>query len=164
MNIFHLEKNLKKSAQYHCDKHVVKMILEYAQLLSTTHRILDKGKVLISEELYKATHVNHPCSIWTRKTSTNYSYVFILWFHLMKEYTFRYGKIHKTSRLLPFLKHQPKNILKSKELTEIPLAMPDKYKVKDDPIISYRNYYIGDKVFFAKWTKREIPKWFIKGE
>ena len=41
MNIFYLHENPEICAEYHCDKHVVKMILETAQMLSTAHRIID---------------------------------------------------------------------------------------------------------------------------
>lgn len=61
MNIFYLDKDPKLCAQYHCDKHVVKMILESAQLLCTAVNEA-AGKEVAP---YKSTHVNHPCSIWS---------------------------------------------------------------------------------------------------
>ena len=124
MNIFWLSLNLVLCAQYHCDAHCVKMILEYAQMLCTAHHVLDgtkkeifnaKGKQLNpkyiheNEILYKATHINHPCSIWVRKSSENYLKLYNLFSLLCKEYTHRYKKIHKTEqKLLEFLKNIPK--------------------------------------------------------
>ena len=86
MNIFNLHEDTKKSAQMHCDKHVVKMIIEYAQLMSTAHRILDgveyedrtknnrrirrwkHPNANVENTLYKASHINHPSAIWTRES------------------------------------------------------------------------------------------------
>ena len=75
MNIFVLADSPKESAEMHCDKHVCKMMIEYAQMLSTTHRILD-GEEVISESLYKVAHKNHPCTIWTRTNKSNYLWLF----------------------------------------------------------------------------------------
>ena len=46
MNLFYLHDNPKDCANMHVDKHCVKMILEYAQLLSTAHRVLDGNQVV----------------------------------------------------------------------------------------------------------------------
>ena len=181
MNIFWLSLNVALCAQYHCDKHVVKMILEYAQLLSTAHHILDgkkeerfnsNGKTLMPKyqhpntTLYKPTHINHPCSVWTRKTSGNYQILYQLFCTLCDEYTHRYGKIHKTdSKLREILKNVPKNIHIG-EMTPPAIAIADKsLKIhsldgKYYIVESYRNYYNVEKRKFAKWTNREIPDWF----
>ena len=79
MNIFYLDKNPDLSAQLHCDKHVVKMILEYAQMLSTAHRVLDN-----SQDVYKIAHKNHPCTIWVRENKSNYKWLSMMWFFLCK--------------------------------------------------------------------------------
>lgn len=155
MNIFRLDEDSKICAQYHCDKHVVKMILEYAQILSTAHRVLDNNN---SEELYKATHVNHPSTIWARTTSENYKWLYDLFLALLDEYTFRYNKFHNTSRLLDILSELPYNI-KIDEQTKFPLAMPDNCKL-GNVVDSYRNYYLLEKYSFAKWTRRDKPYWW----
>ena len=143
-------------AQQHVDKHVVKMILEYAQLLSTAHRVLDgvesvglsktgrkQKRYVLSDErdsnLYNATHLNHPSAKWTRHSACNYRWLFKLWIELMREYNYRYGKIHACMRLVKYLKTSPKN-LASKRFTEPTPAMPDDYKVHNDSIQSYKNY------------------------
>lgn len=160
MNIFFLSSDLRLCAIYHCNSHVVKMILEYAQLLSTAHQILD-GK---NDLLYKATHVNHPCAIWVRQSSKNYDILYKLFKHLCAEYTYRYGKVHKTqTKLLDLLKNPPANIPIGKS-TLPPLAMNDESKIIVDGvpkvIESYRRYYITQKSHFAVWTGRPVPYWF----
>ena len=177
MNIFYLHEETKECAKQHLDKHVVKMILEYAQLLSTAHRLLDgyeyEGKSISGrkamrwklddareDNLYMASHMKHPSGMWCRETSRNYMWLYSLWRDLMKEYTFRYGKHHVAERLIPFLDNLPKNI-KFGELTTMPQCMPEQYKVPDS-IQAYKNYYIGDKQRFAVWTNRPIPEWYFK--
>jgi hypothetical protein len=177
MNIFYLHEETKECAKQHLDKHVVKMILEYAQLLSTAHRLLDgyeyEGKSISGrkamrwklddareDNLYMASHMKHPSGMWCRETSRNYMWLYNLWRDLMKEYTFRYGKHHVAERLIPFLDNLPKNI-KFGELTPMPQCMPEQYKVSDS-IQAYKNYYIGDKQRFAVWTNRPIPEWYVK--
>ena len=177
MNIFYLHTDTKECAKQHLDKHVVKMILEYAQLLSTAHRLLDgyeyEGKSISGrkamrwklddereDNLYMASHMKHPSGIWCRETSRNYMWLYSLWRDLMKEYTFRYGKHHVAEKLIPYLDNLPKN-LKFGEMTPMPQCMPDQYKVPEDSIQAYHNYYIGDKQRFAVWTNRPIPEWYV---
>lgn len=178
MNIFYLDHDTKKCAEMHVDKHCVKMILEYAQLLSTTHRILDgqerkelteKGRSVKrwvlsdgrNDTLYSATHVNHPSAGWTRHTIANYNWLFRMFIDLMREYTYRYGKIHSCARLIPYLKNPPTNIPDG-EFTPPWRAMPDEFKVDGDTIQSYRNYYLGAKSSMFSWKKRNTPDWIAK--
>lgn len=156
MNIFYLDKNITKCAQYHCDKHIVKMILEYAQLLSTTKRLNGDDNSI----LYKSAFVNHPANIWVRSNIKHYKYLYLLLKAVLKEYTFRYNKIHKVERegLFSYLKNFPN--LPNIKFQEPPKLMPDEYKVTD-VVTSYRNYYIKDKLRFAKWKKRNIPDWVV---
>lgn len=177
MNRFILNENPQVAALEHCDKHVVKMILEEAQMLSTAHRILDgEQEIGISESgrkvtryklnddrdkiIYQAAHVNHPCTIWSRQTSENYMWGFSLLSSLLEEYSFRYGKVHKTSDLKECLATPPKNITHG-SLTPFAVAMPDDCKLPD-PVASYRLYYKKYKSDFAVWTKRPAPIWFIE--
>ena len=153
------------------------MILEYAQLLSTAHRVLD-GNVTIGLSdsgrkrttyvlpdsrdsiLYSATHINHPSAVWVRHNQQNYYWLFALFEALMNEYTHRYGKVHATSRLYDALYHYPKNIPLS-IFTQPTPAMPDEFKVDGDSIQSYRNYYNGAKSHMFKWKNRSVPDWII---
>ena len=162
MNIFFLDWDTKKCAEYHCDKHVVKMILETAQLLCgahhVTHQAPTKYRPSTDQVPYKLSHKNHPCSIWVRESLSNYLYLCDLGLELCKEYTYRYGKRHKSQDVIEWCLTNKLNIC-DKGFTEPPKAMPDEYKVTD-VIESYRNYYNGAKKDFAKWKNRDIPEWF----
>ena len=176
MNIFYLDHDVTKCAEMHNDKHVVKMILEYAQLLSTAHRVLDGVELsglsatgrkkkfwTLSDSrehiLYKATHIHHPSAVWVRRSDANYAWLYRLFGALMDEYTYRYGKTHACEKLSDALSYRPKNILKS-EFTEPIPAMPNEVKVAGDSIKSYRNYYINNKMHLASWKKRSPPGWY----
>ena len=100
MNIFYLDRDPKVAAEMHCDKHVVKMILESAQMMSTAHRVLDGDTYADDKKLYKMAHKNHPSTIWVRSSSRHYDWMFQLWVHLLAEYTARYDKFHKSELLL----------------------------------------------------------------
>ena len=155
MNIFYLHKDPKICAHMHCDKHVCKMIIEYAQMLSTAHRVLDEKP--ISERFYKLAHINHPSTIWTRTVSANYQWLYSLWSFLCGEYTERYGKEHLTEiKLRDKLWQTPKNIPFSKYTTEIPQCMPDDVKT-NNPLDAYHNFYRKYKTF-AKWKYTETPR------
>lgn len=180
MNIFYLHNDPKTCAEFHVDKHCVKMILEYAQLLSTAHRVLDgnestvlsasgrKKKVWALRDsrdsvLYSATHINHPSAVWVRKSAHNYTWLHSLLVELCKEYTHRYGKFHKVERdgLLWELAKTPDNIYHDVFFSEPTPAMPDEYKVAGDSIQSYKNYYLGDKRRMFSWKNRSVPSWIV---
>lgn len=181
MNIFYLSKDPVEAARAHLDKHVVKMILEYAQLLCTAHRINDgTERVVLSDSgrkkkvwqlpdardsvLYSATHANHPSAIWARQTSCNYEWLYKLFVATCDEYTYRYGKVHVTdTKLREILKQHPTRIGKSQIWVGPTPAMPDECKVPGDPLASYKRYYIDKKADMAKWTNRQPPQWFIEG-
>ena len=178
MNIFYLHNDPKTCAQQHVDKHVVKMILEYAQLLSTAHRILDGNESTVLSQtgrrkkvwqlpdgrdslLYSATHANHPSAIWARSGAKQYQWLHSLLVELCKEYTHRYGKHHKVERdgLLWELAKTPNKIYHDVFWSEPTPAMPDQYRVSGDSIQSYKNYYLGDKQRMFSWKKRDVPSW-----
>ena len=176
MNIFYLDNDPRVCAEMHVDKHCVKMILEYAQLLSTAHRYLDgilsiglsksgrkQQRYVLSDDrehiLYSATHINHPSAIWVRQSEQNYRWLFTLFCELLDEYTYRYGKVHACDRLITTLGRPPKNIDMDKKFTQPTPAMPDHYKVAGDSIQSYKNYYLGDKQRMFSWKKRNQPIW-----
>ena len=152
MNIFILDTDVRKCAEYHCDKHVVKMILESSQLLCGAHWVVG------GEAPYKLSHKNHPCSIWVRESLSNYLYLCELGLELCKEYTYRYGKRHKSQDVIEWCVTNKVTIC-DKGFTDPPKAMPDEYKV-GSVVDSYRNYYMGAKSTIATWKNREIPSWF----
>tara|TARA_R110000868_G_scaffold188854_5_gene431707 strand:- start:1779 stop:2291 length:513 start_codon:yes stop_codon:yes gene_type:complete len=161
MNIFYLNSDPVLAAQMQCDKHVVKMILESAQMLCTAYRVLDGEKSADAIGLYKLAHKNHPSSIWVRERQANYQWLFMHMKALMAEYTYRYGKHHASERLLEWLAVTPICLMTCKlPFTPPPQCMPDKHK-NDDPVLAYQKYYIGDKAYMAQWNKtREAPKWW----
>ena len=160
MNIFFLDENPKLSAQYHVDKHVVKMILETAQLLCGVHHSINTSSTL--QVPYKLSHKNHPCAIWARESLSNYLYLCELGLELGKEYTYRYGKKHKSIEVIEWCIVNKPNIIDI-GFTKPAMAMPDEFKV-DSVVESYRNYYIGAKISLASWKNREKPFWFGKKE
>jgi hypothetical protein len=187
MNIFILDKNPIKAAQLQCDKHIVKMVLESAQMLSTAHRVLDgqltkipsksgkttvKGWVLPPDRfnrenvLYKAVHVGHPCTVWTMESLSNYAWHYEHFEALATEFTYRYGKRHKSHVDLEYaLSIPPRNIPQDVGLTPFKLAMgaaPECIN-PSDPVGSYRAFYQTKQDRFSMdWTKRDIPEWFQK--
>ena len=158
MNIFVLDEKPTVAARYHLDVHVNKMILETAQLLSTAHRLLDDIPA-DQDILYKKTHFNHPCAKWVRENSANYYWAFDLFLSLCNEYTYRYGKIHKTDDILSNrLSFPPQAIPISDELTPFALAMPDQFR-SEDAVESYQAYYQFKVETLSRisWKNRPIP-------
>lgn len=183
INIFYIDQDPVQAAQWMVDKHVVKMILESAQLLSTAHRILDgeqvdgikvnveTGKTRKAKAwqlydsrdsvLYSATHVNHPSAIWARTSVENYNWLVDHFFALMSEYTYRYEKEHKCFGELSYMLQSPPQKLKHFDWTPMPSCMDEQYIISNDPIINYRNYYKLGKASLHKWTNREPPEWIL---
>jgi len=161
MNIFVLYADPVRCAKAHCDKHVVKMILETAQLLSTTHHILDNGKV--PEGIYKSTHRMHPCAVWARQSAGNYTWLHELGMSLCAEYTHRYLKTHKTQEVLHILRKLPRSIARTRQ-TPWAQCMPDQYRAPRNAIQAYRAYYMGEKARMLKYTNRPHPSWLTIGE
>lgn len=175
MNIFAVDNNPHIAAQCLVDKHIIKMVLETSQLLSTAHRLLD-GEEYIGQsktgrkakrwrlpdrredQLYSATHINHPSAVWCRQSNNNYTWLYCHLVGLLDEYTYRYGKVHKCGGMIPYLVIPPNNIPVG-PLTPVTPAMLDEYKVGVDSLASYRNYYKHGKTHLHKWTKREMPEW-----
>ena len=152
MNIFILDENIKKCAQYHCDQHVVKMILESVQMLCTA--LNKKGRTTP----YKSTHVKHPCVLWVEQSFDNFIWLRDLTIELNTEYKYRYNK-HTDHKSIHVLSEISRYRYKRQGLTEFAQAMPDEYKVPGDAILAYRQFYLGEKMAFAKWTKRSVPDW-----
>lgn len=163
MNIFILDQNPTQAARYHCDKHVVKMILESCQMLSTTIHHYDP--IFHSRNhLYKPCFHNHPCTIWTKESVSNMQWHVTLLESLLKEYESRYWKLHDSYHIFPAIYdwscHADEFDFPSGTLTPFAQAMPPAYK-HDNAIIAYRNYYMGEKKTFAKWNHSDKPAWWI---
>lgn len=157
VNIFYLSISPKQSAIWHNDSHVRKMIVETAQMLSTSHRLLSDD---VPNILYKVTHKNHPSTIWVRSDISHYMWTYELFKNLCEEYTHRYGKVHLTwQKLGEVLATPPKNIPNT-VFVQPPQAMPVHFH-NDNSIVAYRNYYKTDKAHLAKWKNRVAPDWYI---
>lgn len=151
MNIFYIDTDPRHAAQMMTDRHVVKMILESAQMLSTAHRELD-GDVN-GDVLYKSAYVNHPSTAWVRASLGNYAWLYEHFVALNDEYTARYGKVHKSfSRLNHVICHPPRHIVLG-PFTPPPCCMPEQYQKYDDHVKNYRAYYIGEKLKTKKDTE-----------
>lgn len=179
MNIFVVNTDPYTAAYDLCDKHIVKMIVESTQMLSIAHRVLDgtpstrttkSGRTVKhwthpkwENELCLPAMVHHPCTKWAMQTLSNYNW---LWQHtdgMLEQYTFRYDKIHSMTDLVRTrLIYAPTNI-NIGDLTPFAQAMPVQYQ-SNDAVVSYRNYYIGEKKKFATWRKTLQPSWFAVGE
>ena len=189
MNLFYLSNDPQECAEMHCDAHSSKMCVEYAQMMSTAHRVLDgylteemrrspdgtKARMLRTfkfgdnrdDMFYKSCHVNHPSNLWLRESAQNYTYTYNLWVSLCNEYTHRYGRVHESyAKLKDVLASLPINIDRERPFSQPTPAMK-KYPeciVKGNSLQSYRNFYWADKRQFAKWTKRDKPTWWLEYE
>ena len=176
MNIFMLDEDISKCARDHTYKHLIKMILEYSQLLSTAHRILDgKLEVIVkngrskkvyslpngelNDTLYTATHVNHPSAIWARQNDKNYKWLCELALELCNVYENYAKRTHKCKAVLTLcMDNVPKNISITEAKTKLLLAMPDQYK-NEDPVKAYRDYYKNEKTHLFDWRHSQKPTW-----
>lgn len=155
MNIFVLHLHPRICARYHCNKHVVKMILETCQLLCTAWHTLDP-KCTVFTPPYKKTHVNHPCARWCRASRANYKWLCRLGLELCKEYTHRYQKVHKCEAWLKVLRRRVPD-MRDEEWTTPPACMPNEYK-SDDVVLAYRKYYVGEKASLLQYKDRSVPR------
>ena len=185
MNIFYLDKDPIKAAEMSCDKHVVKMILECAQLLSTCHRVQDgqeyydktkNGRKIkrwrhpnpnVEATLYKAGWIKLPSTIWLFESAYNYIWLYRHFMALNEEYKKRYNHTDDhvaVQKLGQLLKFPPKNAQYNKIGTDATPAMPEHCKISGDSVASYRRYYILEKNRFATWkSPAKTPEWYIEG-
>ncbi|MES1914494.1 MAG: hypothetical protein MHM6MM_006557 [Cercozoa sp. M6MM] len=167
MNLFYIFRCPKKSAQFLCDKHVVKMIVETAQLLSTAHHAhatASTDKEFL-KKIYRKTHLNHPSAVWVRQSAKHYRWAYRHFCALMDEYTARYQKRHASERLRDVLSEVPAAISSVKTWTPPPKAMPD--HIKDIPrlntVAAYRKYYQEKaKNDWFKYARGREPPAFLE--
>jgi len=154
VNIFILDYDVDQCAKHHCDQHVSKMILESAQLLCTA---LNKQGFTTP---YRSTHTQHPCTIWAGDSYDNFQWLVNLSIALNDEYRWRYNKENDHASI-KVIRNIEQYRFPSKGLTPFVQAMPNQYKVPNDPVEAYRCFYRAEKSAFAKWTKRDVPDWFL---
>ena len=156
MNIFVLDRDPQVAAQMHCDTHVVKLILETAQMLSTAHHVYETPQ---ADKVYKKAHPNHPCTKWVCESKANYHWALRLYHALLVEFRKRRNKDHKSGELMQHLANVPKN-MPDIGATPFAQAMPDSYK-SSCVVTAYRNYYKGEKASIAQWNwGTPMPEWF----
>ena len=165
MNIFVVDMDPRLAAQALCDKHIVKMPLESAQMMATIlrrHGATDEQMPLTkSGTIYKATHHNHPCTRWAGDSSSNFAWLANHATELAAEYTRRYGKTHACEEPILQMRKQAIFLLPTGPLTPFAQAMPEEYRISDDAVGSYREYYLNVKADIATWNKgRKPPKWW----
>ena len=182
MNIFILDEDPKIAASYHCDKHVCKMILESGQMLCAAHwvgwlaylgkdlsnfKLQREAKSYLKQEVpyvfqppWSLTHANHPCSKWTRNSLENYMWHSKLGIALCKEYEDRYKRQHKSLKVHRWLSKNHPPLIENKGLEPFEICMKEEYKISENPVECYREYYIKDKVRFAKWKNGNVPSWW----
>lgn len=171
MNIFAVDRDPVVAADNLCDKHVVKMILESAQILSTVHHL--HGNVSMYDRIYKPTHKHHPSVVWAAKSYENYYWLFYHLDELCFEYNLRYNKVHKTERdgIKTNLGISPLIIPITGQKQPVDIAMDESFKFFspslgswEDVELLYRMYYVLDKSRFAVWKLGNEPIWFTKGK
>lgn len=140
-----------------CDKHVVKMVLETAQMLCSVRWL--QGL----EAPYKLAHAKHPCTLWAGRSKENYLWLISHGIALAEEYTARYGKQHASLSVIEFCQQGINDLsFLSNGLTEFAQAMPDAYKNPDDVCLAYQSYLRAEKQSFSKWEKcpEHKPSWW----
>jgi hypothetical protein len=157
MNIFVLDLDVENCAAYHADQHVVKMILESAQMLCT---VLNQYGI---EAPYRSTHVHHPCTLWTGASLSNWKWLRTLALCLNEEFKYRYDR-SQDHRSAVVIRQLPLPPIEDQGLTEFAQAMPERYRVPGDAVQAYRSFYVGEKGSFATWTRRDVPWWFVEGQ
>jgi len=173
MNIFFLSRKTRRCARWHCDKHVVKMILESTQMLYTANHenggtaAIESGAPVCAStgrRGYRSHAKNHPCTKWVRESVAHYRWLLALAFDLVREHMYRFSpkSIHACNAHLMWLKANPPPGLKMRRwLRDPPTAMPDEFRVGDS-VRSYIAYYNGAKRLagLLVYTKRHMPHVF----
>ncbi|AWK87734.1 pyrimidine dimer DNA glycosylase/endonuclease V [Azospirillum thermophilum] len=157
MNIFFLDRDPAAAARLHCDKHVGKMLVEAAQMMSTALRLRR------AEVGYRVAYANHPVTLWVRAGAENYRWTLELADALAEEFRYRFGRVHRTSEVLGPLRDGAdwRALLGPGVASPPPLCMPDAWKVPGDPVASYRAFYRAEKAHFARYTRRPVPDFMI---
>ena len=162
MNIFVLDQDPVKAAQYSCDKHIVKMVLELFQQMGSAvirHGATSDMMPLTAKGTpLKGGYHNHPCTRWCGDSRENFNWASIHALELCKEFTNRYGKVHSCQKGIEKLCDMD-YLIPEGELTKFATAMPDEYK-DQDAVKAYRTYYKKDKREFATWKMGNVPDWW----
>lgn len=164
MNIFYLDNNINKCVQAHCDKHVVKMVLETAQILSTVIWIQNESEALKlynDKKIYKKTHINHPCVKWAASDVQNAIWLCHFGLALADEYNYRYNREHASKKVISFISQGLSPSTALLKFKDTPPSCVDKECLTEHPVLSYRLYYQKKERdgLQMKYTKRNRPEW-----
>ncbi len=186
MNLFILDKNPKRCARDHCDRHIVKMPLETAQMLVSAFWVWNsvtnlkemraaandgtflrqvfgdfpRTKTDGTPDPWGLSHCNHPCTIWVRTNYRNFLWALDLGEELALEYSRRYGRTHAVVPIFEWIRKQEIPAPKAYRRTAFAQAMPDECKIPGDAVAAYRNYYKLHKARFAVWKYSPTPDWW----
>ena len=152
MNIFVVDEDPQQAARDLCDKHVVKMPLESAQMLCTV--LMELGVLGVP---YQPSHRNHPCTRWAATTRSNFDWLVTHGRALCNEYTKRYGRRHKSEDVIEWCA-QHRDELPDGPLTPHAQAMPDTFR-STSAVLAYRTYYREAKAGIVTW-KTAPPEWW----
>ena len=152
MNIYILDKNIKRCAEYHCDQHVHKMLIDNVQMLCTA--LNNRGY----PTPFQSVHPRHECVKWVEESYDNFVWLEGLTMALNNEYKFRF-RTNKDHQVIAALNQIRSFKYESLGLTDFVQSMPWEYRVPDDPVAAYRSFYTGEKLQFARWTRRQKPAW-----
>jgi hypothetical protein len=152
VNIFVVHPDPREAARQLCDRHVVKMTLETAQILSAASHHPDPP--------YRPTHTSHPCVFWAGENRSNFLWLVEHGLGLADEYTHRYGKVHASASVIQWaLAHTDR--LPQGDITRHPRCMPREIRDTTAQVVAaYRVYYVLHKPW-ATWRRgREAPTWW----
>lgn len=182
MNIFVLDRNPHTAAEMHCDKHALKMIIEHAQMLASAYYStigISRKKEIPDRQIevdslfrgwprkhedgsdwpYGITHVNHPCTIWTRESIENFQWLWECNNHLCDVFETRWKRKHSIKAIMEWMERNPPNLPSSGQ-TPFAQAFPDCYK-EFDVIEGYRRYYAMKTSYMKiQWKYSETPYWW----
>jgi hypothetical protein len=153
MNIFAVHVDPEVAARSLCDKHVVKMPLETAQMLCAV-----SWRFYVPAP-YKVTHPKHPCILWAGETAANWLWLLRHGLALCSEYERRYWRVHASQKVLFWCQEHGG---RPEEGSQTPFvqALPKELQ-QEDAVLAYRAYYLRDKARFARWTlPAEPPAWW----
>lgn len=180
MNIFFLSMNPEEAARWHANIHIVKMIVETAQLLCNVHRrAADKdsnccppyvAKRRIPYKESRAGHRKLGSMIWVAESLGNYRWGVRLGLALCREYNRGRGRaagkksLHRTQAVLEWLRDHEPNFVRTKRtpVRRVHLAMPEKLKDAPDSVEAYRDYYYSKRrTMTMVWPEGLTPQWWL---
>lgn len=178
VNIFFTDYDPVVAAKDSCDKYVIKIPVEVATMLSAVHwrtgyngpvcsgmplKLSEDGTRVMPVGPYRDSRVIKSSSEiykWLVKSTGNYNYAIEYGLELIAEYKKRYGKLHLSEGALLWLKENIPNIPNGPMTTDVGLAMPEKYKNRENPTLSYKMYLVHEKIKVLKWNRGKMPDWY----